>query len=362
MHWRAYSSAGGLFPVEAYVAASEGLYSFDALTPGLVALRAGDARAEIADAVGADADTFVVLTGIHSRTGWKYLERGYRHVWWDAGTMLANLLALAAAEGLAPRLHVGFVDRAVNEAVGADGAGEHALAVLALTAEATGASVPSNTVLLGPPEGASFPLAVAAHEAGVLETPEAVRAWSGDPEGEEPVLDRDEVAEAIRRRRSVRTYAETPLPRRGLEELLAWSEAPIPADARRVVRQLLTVASVDGLEPGIYDAKLELLAARDEQELREQAFFVAMEQEHPRRAPANVFQLADLEGVVERLGDRGYRWAQLEAGIRAGRLQVGAVLCGWGAAASTFYDEEVSRLLETPDSPLLMVALGPRRP
>jgi hypothetical protein len=75
----------------------------------------------------------------------------------------------------------------------------------------------------------------------------------------------------------------------------------------------------------------------------------------------NVFQLADVQGVVERLGDRGYRWAQLEAGIRAGRLQVGAFRRGWGAAASTFYDEEVSRLLETTDAPMLMVSLGPRR-
>jgi hypothetical protein len=75
----------------------------------------------------------------------------------------------------------------------------------------------------------------------------------------------------------------------------------------------------------------------------------------------NVFQLADLESVVGELGDRGYRWAQLEAGIRAGRLQVGAFMRGWGAAASTFYDEEVPGFLETSDAPMLMVAIGPRR-
>ena len=33
---------------------------------------------------------------------------------------------------------------------------------------------------------------------------------------------------------------------------------------------------------------------------------------------------------------------------------------GWGAAASTFFDEEVSRALRTSDAPLLMVAIGPR--
>ena len=85
-----------------------------------------------------------------------------------------------------------------------------------------------------------------------------------------------------------------------------------------------------------------------------------MEQEHPRDAAVNVFQLGDLDAIVERLGDRGYRWAQLEAGIRAGRLQIGAFMRGWGAAASTFYDDEVSRLLDTHESPLLMVAIGPR--
>ena len=85
-----------------------------------------------------------------------------------------------------------------------------------------------------------------------------------------------------------------------------------------------------------------------------------MEQEHPRDAAVDVFQLGDLDAIVERLGDRGYRWAQLEAGIRAGRLQIGAFMRGWGAAASTFYDDEVSRLLETHESPLLMVAVGAR--
>ena len=95
-------------------------------------------------------------------------------------------------------------------------------------------------------------------------------------------------------------------------------------------------------------------------ELREAAGFAAMEQEHPRDAAVNVFQLGDLDAIVARLGDRGYRWAQLEAGIRAGRLQIGAFMRGWGAAASTFYDDEVSRLLDTHESPLLMVAIGPR--
>jgi SagB-type dehydrogenase family enzyme len=129
IHWRAYSSAGALFPVEAYVATADGLFSFDPLTPGLV--RVGD---DVRVQLVPGAEEVVALTGLHARTGWKYMERGYRHVWWDAGTMLANLLALAAAEGLAPQLHVGFVDAQVNEALGVDGENEYALALVELGA------------------------------------------------------------------------------------------------------------------------------------------------------------------------------------------------------------------------------------
>jgi nitroreductase len=206
----------------------------------------------------------------------------------------------------------------------------------------------------------TFPLALRAHESASLADAGAVEQWRTPGSGEEPKLDRDALARAIRRRGSVRSYAENALPRDELAELLRWSEAPISADATPVVRQLVTVAAVEGLEPGVYDPDLNLLAARDERELRKAAGFAAMEQQHPRDAAVNVFQLGDLDAIVARLGDRGYRWAQLEAGIRAGRLQIGAFMRGWGAAASTFYDDEVSRLLDTYESPLLMVAIGPR--
>jgi nitroreductase len=205
-----------------------------------------------------------------------------------------------------------------------------------------------------------YALAEAAHGAGALPDVDAVRAWRAGVDGEEARLDRGELVGAIRRRTSIRSYSPQPLPRDELASLLEWAEAPIPADAPRVVRQLVTVAAVEGLQPGVYDASLNLLQAREEKELRKAVGFAAMEQDHPRDAAVNVFQLADVGAVVERLGDRGYRWAQLEAGIRAGRVQIGAFARGWGAAASTFFDDEVSRELGTTDSPMLMVAIGPR--
>jgi SagB-type dehydrogenase family enzyme len=366
VYFRAYSSAGALQPVDAYVAAPEALYAFDPLQHALVAVRGDDVRSRLAEAAAspelAAADAVVVLTGIHARTGWKYGERGYRHVWWDAGTMLANLLALAAARGLDPRLNVGFVDAAVNGVLGVDGRREYALALVALRGNAAGAPRREATSVGAPAEaGLTFPLALAAHEASALADPDSVRTWRSEPVGREPDLPAEELERAIRRRGSVREYAAEPLPRAPLQSLLAWAEGPIPVDAERVVRQLVSVAAVEGLEPGVYDADLELVRAVGADELRPRVGYAAMEQEHPRDAAINVFQLADLDAVVGRLGERGYRWAQLEAGIRAGRLQVGAFMHGWGAAASTFYDDEVSALLETREAPLLMVAIGPRR-
>lgn len=44
----------------------------------------------------------LVVTEIMSRSAWKYGAHAYRHLFWEAGTMLANLVALAASARLGP--------------------------------------------------------------------------------------------------------------------------------------------------------------------------------------------------------------------------------------------------------------------
>jgi hypothetical protein len=74
----------------------------------------------------------LVVTGVPWRTGWRYRERGYRHILWDAGTMLSHQLALAASARLSARLYTDFPDLEVRDLVGADGIAEFPVAVLAL--------------------------------------------------------------------------------------------------------------------------------------------------------------------------------------------------------------------------------------
>jgi hypothetical protein len=56
-----------------------------------------------------------------------------------------------------------------------------------------------------------------------------------------------------------------------------------------------------------------------------------------------------------------YRAAQLEAGIRVGRVYLGAFARGLGATASTFYDDDVTSFApEERLSPMLCAAVGRR--
>src|SRR5213075_1977704 len=142
--FRAAASTGALYQTEVYVAAG----TVDGLAPGLYhfcpgdfmlrQLRAGDVRGALA-AAAADPDlgrraAIVVLTAIYWRNTWKYQARGFRHLFRDSGTMLANLLAAATALGVPARVVTGFVDGDVNGLLGVDAAREGALALVAIGA------------------------------------------------------------------------------------------------------------------------------------------------------------------------------------------------------------------------------------
>lgn len=52
--------------------------------------------------------------------------------------------------------------------------------------------------------------------------------------------------------------------------------------------------------------------------------------------------MADLPRILDALGARGYRAAQLEAGIVAGRTYLGAYAYRFGATGLRFYDDGVT--------------------
>ena len=158
VHYRAAASAGALYPVEVYLVCGElpglaaGVYHFAPAEFSLVRLREGDFRGTLAGAladpaVAASTPASLVLSTNFWRSAWKYRVRSYRYCYWDAGTILANLLAAASASGLEAQVVAGFTDREVNRLLGLDSDREAAVCVIPLGAsQANPVPPPSNPV------------------------------------------------------------------------------------------------------------------------------------------------------------------------------------------------------------------------
>jgi SagB-type dehydrogenase family enzyme len=388
-YFRTYACAGALYPIELYVACfgidglEPGLYHFHPRERALRVLTTSDPRRALLEACGhrqsiAGASVAVVLTGIPWRTTWKYGARGYRHLFWDAGMIVANLLALAASGGHAAEVVAGFADAGVNELVGVDGRTEMALAVMPVGLASPSESFPApgsrthktpNHAVASPSRTTrEHPELVAVHGASVL-APEDVAAWQRQPKGgaDPPHSStcRDGLERVIRRRGSSRAFSRASIPAEELIDVILRAMYRVPSDwGSSLVEFSAIVNGVDDLAPGAYRVDhrgLQLLAPGD---FRDVAYWLCLEQPLGRDAATTLFLLADLGRAVSEYGSRAYRVAQLEAGIRGGRLYLGAYACGFGATGLTFYDDEVRKFLGTELEPMLVVALGrpaPRR-
>jgi SagB-type dehydrogenase family enzyme len=391
--FRAAASTGALYQTEVYVVAGDvdglepGVYHF---SPGdfmLRRLRAGDVRGVLA-AAAADASLArractLVLTAIYWRNTWKYQARGYRHLFWDSGTMLANALAVSTALGLQPRLFTGFVDTAVDHLLGVDETQEAALELLAVGPETAPAPAAAEVgaiaheVMPLSREQVDYPLLREALGASSLPDPDAVRAWR---EGRPPasragagavmplpapdVTAGRSVGETIQRRGSTRRFAHTALAATELGAALWAASRPITQDVPSgLVDLYVVVNAVDGVQSGAYRYHagphgLESLSAGD---FRRQSAFLTLEQPLGGDAAAVIFFLAPLNAVLTTFGNRGYRLVNLEAGIAGGRAYLAAYALGFGASGLTFYDAEVVRFFSpgaAGEDAIFVVALG----
>jgi SagB-type dehydrogenase family enzyme len=137
---RVVPSARCFFPTELYVAMPSGgqlggVHYYDPMHHALVRLRAGDHRATVADATGADlggAAAVVVLSSLFWKTAFRYRDYAYRLCSQEAGMVAANVLLVAEALGWQAHVHYLFRDRSLNRLLGLREPAENAFAVLAL--------------------------------------------------------------------------------------------------------------------------------------------------------------------------------------------------------------------------------------
>ena len=341
--FRAAGSAGGRFPLELYVSAKgvqdlpDGVHWYDPI---------GHALVQVGPPAGGDATTLIV-TGTPWQTTWRYAERGFRHINWDAGSMLAQTMVLAESAGFRPRLWTRFADAEVSDLVGADGVEEFPIALVGLGAgdPAVRRSGEAQRGSLG--EAATeFPLVTLAQHAGDLDQlgdpwPH-VASLSGDMPGS------DDLDTVILRRGSARKMdASATVARDIFDFSLAVAMRGV------TVPHFIAVHAVEGMAPGLYRwPDLEEQIRRGP--MREEMLLVCWDADLGRDAAFVVMGAVDLETI----DDRGYREAQLVSGIVEGRLHLAAYALGIGASGMTFLDSDIEGLIGVPLAGLLFTCVG----
>ena len=385
VHYRAAASAGALFPIELYLVCGDlpglaaGVYHYTPAANALTRLRAGDCRSNLAAAAAdgflASALATIVSTAVFWRSAWKYRERGYRYCFWDNGTVLANLLATAGSLRLRAPVLAGFVDGEVDQLLGVDSDQEASICLVALGGAGDSHSAAAGDLPaivsgdLGFSDPIPYPEAALLHSESCLDSALEVYEWRGQIQANEmhlqlPGITSAPLGEVIGRRGSTRRFARESISLEQFSDLLAVSCTKIPEDfGGGLVEPYIIVNAVDGLPSGAYyysrkSGELELLHSGD---FREAAGHLCFEQALSADASAVVFFFSDLELTLGRLGNRGYRAAQLEAGVVGGNMYLSAHSLGLGATGMTFFDDAVTAFFSphaAGKSLMFLVALG----
>ena len=234
-----------------------------------------------------------------------------------------------------------------------------------------------------------YPAIRAMHEASSLESEGQVAEWrettnsssgakSPRPTSNErlfplrPLGDaetpQDTLEEVIQRRGSTREFSRESITFEQFSTMLDRATRGILFDFLRpeeppINDLYLIVHAVNDLPPGAYvfhreNKSLELLKEGD---FRRDAGYLGLGQEIPADCSVDVFFLTDLDKVLKRFGNRGYRAAQLEASIIGGKLYLAAYAQRLGASGLTFFDDDVTEFFSphaAGKSVMFLLALG----
>ncbi|MGH9951940.1 MAG: SagB/ThcOx family dehydrogenase, partial [Nitrososphaeraceae archaeon] len=180
----------------------------------------------------------------------------------------------------------------------------------------------------------------------------------------EPILDRKDmskdtgtpstmtIGEVILRRGSTRRFdTHSSIPLSTLYSILDSSTWGVPMDVftnegvmSSVIDTYFIANNVVGLEPGAYffNRNLKAFDLLKRNASRQISGYLCLGQSLFSDASAVMFLMADLHKVLDDLGNRGYRVAQLEAGIIAGKIYLSSYAHSIGASGTTFFDDAVT--------------------
>ena len=157
------------------------------------------------------------------------------------------------------------------------------------------------------------------------------------------------LGDVILLRGSSRRFARKPISFMQLSTILHASTRGIPLDFlqdgdRTAIDIYMIVNDVEGLERGSYffNRTAGLLEQVKRNVPRNMSGYLCLGQNLFSDASIVFFLMTDLFDVLSTYGNRGYRAAQFEAGIIAGKIYLSSYAQQLGASGSTFFDDAVS--------------------
>ena len=379
--FRAASCTGALYHIEIYLVCGDldeldaGVYHFDPQNMKLNQLRKGDYRYSLVQATQ-DSDlkhahAILIYTDIPTRNSVKYRTREYRHAFWDSGTIIANTLAVCHSHGFSSKVVMGFVDDMVNRLVDLDSEKEFSVALVPIGCanaplEENSLDVKTLNLTTEPLSNYTFDDAEIKkiHQGSSFSSLEQIDKWKLNYsvshqktssnciklEQQQPLSPTDETIEnTIIKRGSTRKFSRESISFEQLSNILHYSTRGVSTDylekfGDSIIELYVIVNSVDGLKSGSYhyDQNQNCLELIRDGDFRTEAMHLGLNQALPLDGSACIFYMVDLEKVMNTLGNRGYRAAQMEASIIGGRVYLAAYSQGLGATGLTFYDDDVT--------------------
>ncbi len=176
----------------------------------------------------------------------------------------------------------------------------------------------------------------------------------------------------LRERRSIRHYKDLPLSLSDLSQLL-WAAQGITAPGGRrtapsagalyPLEVYVVIGKVAGAPDGVYAYKPldHGLGRITDGDVRAELGRAALGQASVRNAPVVLVLCAVYERTTGKYGERGIRYAHMEAGHAAQNVSLQAVSLGLGTVViGAFQDNEVKAVLRLPDDvrPLALMPVG----
>lgn len=401
---RLVPSARCFYPTELYLvvgsdgALEAGVYHYDQAHHALVLLRPGDHRDYLRQSLGqprgssAGGSTYAVVTSHFWKTAFRYRHYAYRLCTQEAGMVIGNLLMVAGTFGHRPRVHVEFLDEAVDHLLGLPAGVERTMAVLGLDETddpapvRTGGSASELCGLVPPIEAPSRMVVESPDLAGdlyemdahsILRGPDELALTEDDAkqaDSESAAQDRPgaggELIDALRDRHSGGTLfrpSDAEITGADLAGVLSHVGVAYRSDAGQTpfARAHVVVQRSPGLAAGVYrEVGGHLVQIGPEVDRLDLKLQYGPPVVDLSRTAALCYLVGHRHRLRERYGNRGYRIANLDAGVLAQRL---CVLAGGRDIAARPFNgyavEPVLHVLGVTDPgavPLFQIALGRR--